>query len=251
VLLPQLSHYIRFQITVKEQRHSYKKNQDDTVGATLAPLLNDGATEAQPKPGSKSKAKKSNKGEEEAKAGSKSKANKNVDPYLNIAGYMVDFLKEREVIELNDDMRQSESPVRKIKGTYTRLKKKYVLCNFDLSLLPIKLNLPMVSPPHSWEPVVENPSTINHLTGGYLTQPTGEMVNRYRLLTSHDYDNFNVYFHDKKSCLEFGELVSWLQSKACEINSRIQNYYYHLLTRLDSFIAYSLAKSNFRKYASQ
>lgn len=75
----------------------------------------------------------------------------------------------------------------------------FCICNFDLRLLPIKLNLPMVCKPEDWNPNVDDifsttTTSLFDIKGGYLSGVTGEFYNRFRLLTSHDYNNFYVRF---------------------------------------------------------
>lgn len=66
------------------------------------------------------------------------------------------------------------------------------MCNFDLNLLPIKLNLPMVCEPLPWKSTAEVPSTLADMAGGYLSGPTGDIYNRFRLLTSRDLGHFYI-----------------------------------------------------------
>jgi len=74
--------------------------------------------------------------------------------------------------------------VKKKKGAYFLPSHLYAVCNFDISLLPIKLNLPMVCQPLDWTSACQpgqKPITLSDLSGGYLSGPTGEMYDRYRL----------------------------------------------------------------------
>ena len=100
---------------------------------------------------------------------------------------LVEFNIEREYILIslspNLNMSQLYEVKKDNKGHYYIPKKLYAMCNFDYTLLPIKLNLPMVCKPLNclsgdWS----MPSTINDLRGGYLCMPTSSLY-RYRLLS--------------------------------------------------------------------
>lgn len=87
--------------------------------------------------------------------------------------------------------------------------------NFDLSILPIKLNLPMVCEPVPWQS--ESPAAkLDELEGGYLGRFTAEFYNRFRLLTSRDYSHFYIKLHSQsKLCM------NRLQSQAFGINAKV------------------------------
>lgn len=77
----------------------------------------------------------------------------------------------------------------------------YVECLFDIELLPMQLNLPMVCKPLDWEKYIqfmedslEPARTLSDLSGGYLSRPTGELYNRYRLLSSSNENHFFIEF---------------------------------------------------------
>ena len=85
---------------------------------------------------------------------------------------LVEFLVERELITLKtEESYTGVLPVSKKKG-YIPLN-CYAMCNFYLSLLPIKLNLPMVFEPLPWKSKVDVPSTLADIEGGYLSGLTG------------------------------------------------------------------------------
>lgn len=98
-------------------------------------------------------------------------------------------------------MQKSEAPVRKTKGgIYTKYRSLYVECLFETKILPIKMNLPMVVPPVPWGGLRENvhldekhPPSIFDCSRGYLSPPGGELLNRFRLITSKEYEkNFYI-----------------------------------------------------------
>jgi hypothetical protein len=124
----------------------------------------------------------------------KAKIDKDKCPYIEIASYIVEFLIERNVIRLTDEIKQ-EGPIGKKAGKYFKYKTLYVLCLFDLRLLAVKVNLPMVTKPISWKIDDEQkfretgvaPQMVD-LVGGYYTTSTraSMMINRYRMLTSRE-----------------------------------------------------------------
>lgn len=92
-----------------------------------------------------------------------------------------------------------------------------------MSLLPIKLNLPMVCKPLDWHSTNENPSSLSDLKGGYLSLPIGDFyLQRYRLLSSRDSDHFHIVFETdyKKLC----GIMNALQAQAFEINKDVLTF---------------------------
>lgn len=89
--------------------------------------------------------------------------------------------------------------VKNKQGNYYLPSHLYAVCNFDISLLPIKLNLPMVYKPLDWTsncPPDQKPRNLSDLSGGYLSGPTQEMYDRYSLLSSADINNFYIDIGD-------------------------------------------------------
>lgn len=99
---------------------------------------------------------------------------------------LLEFMEERGLISLTTNFKESVR-VRK-KANYYLPKSLYVLNNFDLSLLPMKLNLPMICLPVLWNcsKNTSAPITFSDLTGGYLNALTltGEIYDRYSLMSS-------------------------------------------------------------------
>lgn len=60
---------------------------------------------------------------------------------------MVEFSVNRELISLLKELSFNDLYVSKKKRKYYLPINYYTICNFDLSILPIKLNLPMVCKP--------------------------------------------------------------------------------------------------------
>lgn len=134
---------------------------------------------------------------------------------------LVQFMEERGLITLINDLNGSVR-VKKKKGGYFLPSHLYAVCNFDISLLPIKLNLPMVCLPIDWTsacPSGQKPITLSDLSGGYLSGPTGEIYDRYRLLSTGDINHFYIDIgredNYKKLCL----VMNKLQCQAFQINS--------------------------------
>lgn len=146
---------------------------------------------------------------------------------------LVEFLLERELICLSCDAQKDLALQVKVnkkddipfKDKQYYLKKQlHVYCNFDVSLLPIQLNLPMISPPEnwkpSWNPVDYPPRTLTDLSGGYLSRPMGTVYEQFRLLTTHDYNNFYIDISKDGGDYEsLCKIMNKLQSQAFEINS--------------------------------
>lgn len=140
-----------------------------------------------------------------------------------IGANLVNFLVERELISLSSEVSFTELPVVKKKGKGYIPLNCYAMCNFDFSLLPIKLNLPMVCKPLPWTSTVEEPSTLADMVGGYLSAPTGEIYNRFRLLTSRDLSSFYVKLkYPEYQCM--CDVLNRLQSQMFEINSGVLGF---------------------------
>lgn len=138
---------------------------------------------------------------------------------------LVEFMCERGLISLKS-VESMSVVVPNNKGYYPL--NCYAMCNFDLSLLPIKLNLPMVYPPLSWGTWIKNdekpPTTLSEMKGGYITSLTGEMYNGFRLLTSRDYDHFHIKLNNKSLDHNVCDVLNSLQSQAFEINSKLLEF---------------------------
>lgn len=154
------------------------------------------------------------------KSGKGRKSSKLVMMYPFGSG-LVQFIQERELITLMSDM-SGTAPVKKSKGSYYLPSYLYAVCNFDISLLPIKLNLPMVCKPLDWTSVNQsdqNPRYLSDLSGGYLSGPTGEIYDRYRLLSSGDINHFFIYLGGGNNYMNLCDVMNKLQRQAFKINS--------------------------------
>ncbi|GLU24484.1 hypothetical protein SLE2022_404150 [Rubroshorea leprosula] len=137
---------------------------------------------------------------------------------------LVQFMEERELITLMSDM-NGTIPVKKSKGSYYLPSYLYAVCNFDISLLPIKLNLPMVCKPLDWRNVgMSAPRYLSDLSGGYLSEPTGEIYDRYRLLSTGDINHFYIDLGKDQNYMYLCDVMNKLQGQAFKINSYWLNY---------------------------
>ena len=135
------------------------------------------------------------------------------------------FMVERELITIISDAPIAVS-VKKNKGSYYLQKYLYASCNFDISFLPLKLNLPMVYPPIDWKSVCppgQDPRTLSDLSGGYLSTPSGEMYDRYRLLSSSDLSHFYMDLREE-NYQDLCDVMNKLQRQAFQINSPFLKY---------------------------
>lgn len=118
--------------------------------------------------------------------------------------------------------------VQKRKGAYYLPSHLYAVCNFDISLLPIRLNLPMVCRPQDWQsisPPGEYPKIMSDLSGGYLSCPTGEIYDRYHLCCTGDIQNFLIFIGEKEENDKYlCSVMNKLQHQAYQINSYWLNY---------------------------
>ncbi len=134
---------------------------------------------------------------------------------------LVQFMEERKLISLVTDL-SGTVRVKKKKGSYFLPSHLYAVCNFDISLLPIKLNLPMVCKPRDWTSACrgdQNPRYLSDLSGGYLSGPTGGLYDRYRLLSSGDINHFYIDIGREKNYEKLCLVMNKLQGQAFQINS--------------------------------
>ena len=135
---------------------------------------------------------------------------------------LVELLVERQLITLETTgaSYMPQVPVSKIKGYILNC---YAVCNFDLSILPIKLNLPMVCKPAPWNIKADGdgPITLADIEGGYLSGLTGDLSNRFRLLTSRNYSHFFIKLNSPGPLLK---ILNALQSQAFQINDTMLSF---------------------------
>nr|GME06069.1 DNA-dependent RNA polymerase [Ipomoea batatas] len=94
----------------------------------------------------------------------------------NAVTLLFQFLLDREFICITDDLNLAPVVIKR-DGMYAVKKTSYAVCNFDIDLLPVRYNLPMVCPPRDWDVSSEakrggvgRPQTLSDLTGGELVE---------------------------------------------------------------------------------
>lgn len=156
----------------------------------------------------------------EKKKGRRSKMEKRYP----IGTELLQFMISRELISLS--MYGNLVRIDKKNGAYYLPTPLFVVCNFNLAILPIKLSLPMVCKPREWKPIRDKgqqPRYLSELTGGYLSCPTSEFHNyRYSLMTSIDLDHF--YIDLKENYQTLCDVMNKLQNQPYRINSKLLNF---------------------------
>lgn len=172
-----------------------------------------------------------------------------------LGALLVEFLLDRKMITLSNDLTFSETYVsKKRNGKYFIPKHLFAICNFDISLLPIKFNLPMVCRPLEWRArtpknpqKMGGPKSLSDLSGGYLCNPIGDFYNiyRYNLLSTRDLTHFHIVFEEDHKTL--CTTMNVLQSQAFEINKDVLNFIinnYDLLVKSGLLMPRYLASLN-------
>ncbi len=80
----------------------------------------------------------------------------------------------------------------------------------------------MVCKPLDWTsncPPDQKPITLSDLSGGYLSGPTGDIYDRYRLLSTGDINNFYIDIGRGDNYQDLCRVMNKLQSQAFQINS--------------------------------
>ncbi len=139
--------------------------------------------------------------------------------------------------------------IKKRGKSFYREKSNFAECTFNTALLPVKLSLPMVFPPLDWQ-YDQNQTylTISDLYGGYLINPTGQIYESYRMLSSPNIKNFHIFFGEKtdpNTYIKANSLcnsISWLQRQAFQINSQFLEFIIH---NMDEMVINGLLKPEF------
>jgi DNA-directed RNA polymerase len=154
---------------------------------------------------------------------------------FEIGRRLLDLMIERNLISLESISADDNQPVVKKKGKAYIEKHLFVVCNFDLSILPLKFNLPMVCKPLDWEHPSESddyflfyfekeiskPFVLSDLKGGYLSSPSLNI--HYGLLSSHNLNNFNIELDDSKY-KEMCSILNGLQNQGFQINKKVLEF---------------------------
>ncbi|KAJ3681948.1 hypothetical protein LUZ60_014521 [Juncus effusus] len=134
---------------------------------------------------------------------------------------LIQFMEMRDIIHIFTDVGIKREVVCIEPGKVYIKESMYMVCNFDLTLLPVKLSLPMVCRPLNWKPISKVNQSLLSLSdcrGGYLCAPTASVYNNIHLLTSHDIDHFDIRLTHRKY-KEFCGVLNGLQSQGFHINS--------------------------------
>src|SRR5581483_7999524 len=162
------------------------------------------------------------------------------DKRYPIGTHLVEFMISRKLIIVDPD--ESSNVIKKKSKSYYTETKLNVICNFDIKLLPVKLNLPMIYPPLEWKSSIEssNESTkLSDLRGGYLTSPSSELYDSYKLLSTKNINNFYI---DIKMPTEMCNIMNSLQAQPFKINKKILEF---INTYYSHFVRYGLLKPKF------
>ncbi|NP_064021.1 orf670 (mitochondrion) [Beta vulgaris subsp. vulgaris] len=158
---------------------------------------------------------------------------------------LIEFMVERGLIDLKVrdvlSVQGGNKPeIKKKKGYRYRSSALYVECKFDTSLLPMKLQLPMVCMPRDWSyDVSESQNSeylnISSLSGGYLND---HLNDGNSLLSTGDISNFFLYFgkskknESHKKAQSLCTVMNKLQNQGFKINEGFLNF----LKRNDDFL---------------
>jgi len=156
---------------------------------------------------------------------------KNIGSQYEIGRKLVDFMMDRKVIYIELIFADENKPVIIKKDLAYTERNLFVVCNFDLSLLPLKFNLPMVRKPVDWFLPIDNrdasrlgKALLSELQGGYLCGPTLSMYHQGSgLLSSKNLSNFNIQLHDlnyKNMC----SILNGLQKQGFQINKKLLEF---------------------------
>lgn len=163
----------------------------------------------------------------------------------SIGVHLLEFMIERGLVSSITVESFSGVVKKKSKGGYFTPSNLFIVCEFDISLLPIKLNLPMICPPLDWKsacPDDQSPRYLSDLSGGYLSGPTGEIYDRYRLLSSGNLNHFYIYIGNDDNYKYLCNVMNSLQRQPFTINSDWLDY---LIQFEDSFVDNGLLMPKF------
>ena len=153
---------------------------------------------------------------------------------FEIGRRLLEFMIERQVIYIESISADDKKAVVKDKGKGYLEYNLFAVCNFDLSILPLIFNLPMVCKPLDWErPTdlfdpnynfeIKNPFVLSDLRGGYLSGLTFNIYYRIGLLSSHNLSNFNIELHYYKY-KEMCSILNGLQKQGFKINKKVLEF---------------------------
>lgn len=156
---------------------------------------------------------------------------------------LIQFMKERDLIYFEHMSSDDKKLVVKEEGKGFLKSNLFAVCNFDMRLIPLKLNLPMVCKPLDWEHIstknnillIDNikPFKLSDIVGGYLSSPSFDiyncfdmkysLYNRYSLLSSRNLKNFNIEL-DEGRFKDICQILNGLQNQGFKINKNILDF---------------------------
>lgn len=149
---------------------------------------------------------------------------------------LLEFMIERKLIHIESISTNEAIVKEKGKGYFES--NLLAVCDFDLSLIPLKLNLPMVCKPLDWKHISEKefffelskPFRLSEMIGGYLSSPTLDIYNsfssvdnRFSLLSSINLNNFNIELDDDRY-KDMCNILNGLQKQGFQINKKILGF---------------------------
>ncbi|KAF5184765.1 hypothetical protein FRX31_025649 [Thalictrum thalictroides] len=162
-----------------------------------------------------------------------------------IGSKLLEFMIERKLIYIENITADDKKAVVKEKGKGYLESNLFAVCNFDLNLIPLNLNLPMVCKPLNWEHITEKefffdfeekskPFMLSDMVGGYLSCPNLDIYNcfnfkssldnsRFSLLSSRNLNNFNIEL-DGSKYKEMCDILNGLQKQGFKINKNILEF---------------------------
>ncbi|KAH6555185.1 hypothetical protein KP509_1Z196000 [Ceratopteris richardii] len=151
-----------------------------------------------------------------------------------LGGCILNILIEKRILALYDSDVLSTPSVR---GKASHKDYKYVKCLYDLSHLPVKLNLPMIAKPNDWkidmEPAVLGTSNdmVPVLRGGYYTSGA-DVYYRYRLISSKNPELFKLQMTVREGKETYLKAMSFLQSVRFVVDNNVLEFIHLYWDRL-------------------
>lgn len=137
---------------------------------------------------------------------------------LKLGGALLNILIAKELLAFVDH------PIDNRLVSKPHKKNLYVKCLYDLNLVPVKFNLPMVVPPVPWHVETKGSDdkgkvVITALRGGYLTDSV-DVFYRYRLIRSKNLELFKLRM-TVRSEHEYLPVISRLQSVIFRVDDSV------------------------------
>lgn len=159
-----------------------------------------------------------------------------------IGTLLLEFMIERKLIHIENITADYKKAVVKKTGKGYIESNLFAVCDFDLSLIPIKMNLPMVCKPIDWKHITEvydeyrdslsDDLLLSDMVGGYLSSPSFDIYNSFigssnsshiSLISTRNITNFNIKLN--KSCYkQICNILNGLQKQGFKINSKMLDF---------------------------